>query len=323
MKHRCCVALSPRRCSRRTPEIAYDPRRTCSSCPTTSIWARRPAWPPTPRATSSSTPAPAAQRHHAAASRIFTHGGSRLFEFDRTGKFVREIGQGVYGFLFAQAVRVDPQDNIWVVDRGSSMVIKFDPDGRVAHDAGPQARIGDRSPAAAADAGAAAADAGGAATTAARPAPASRRQLQSAHRRRLGRRGQHLRLRRLRQLAHRQVRQERQVHQVLGHARRRARASSTCRTPSPSMPRATCTSPTAATSASRSSTTTATSRRQITNVALRGPSASRPARINTCTAPTPTTPTLLDNGEIYKMELDGKVLGKFGRAGKLLRNSAR
>jgi hypothetical protein len=65
-------------------------------------------------------------------SRTFTHGGSRLFEFDRSGKFVREIGQGVYGFHFAQAVRVDPQDNIWVVDRGSNMVIKFTPDGRVA-----------------------------------------------------------------------------------------------------------------------------------------------------------------------------------------------
>src|SRR5450432_2066563 len=45
------------------------------------------------------------------ASRTFTHGGARLFEFAPTGKFVREIGQGVYGFLFAQAVRVDPQDN--------------------------------------------------------------------------------------------------------------------------------------------------------------------------------------------------------------------
>ena len=66
------------------------------------------------------------------ASRTFTHGGSRLFEFDRTGKFVREIGKGVYGFLFAQAVRVDARDHIWVVDRGSSMVIEFSPDGRVA-----------------------------------------------------------------------------------------------------------------------------------------------------------------------------------------------
>src|SRR5206468_8218789 len=70
---------------------------------------------------------------HAAvgSSRTFYKGGSRLFEFDQTGKFVREIGQGVYGFNFAQAVRIDPQDNIWVVDQGSSNVIKFDPDGRI------------------------------------------------------------------------------------------------------------------------------------------------------------------------------------------------
>src|SRR5881396_4239956 len=60
-------------------------------------------------------------------ARAFAHGGSRLFQFDRTGKFVREIGQGLYGFLYAQQVRVDPQDNVWVVDSMSSMVIKFDP----------------------------------------------------------------------------------------------------------------------------------------------------------------------------------------------------
>ncbi len=64
-------------------------------------------------------------------SRTFTHGGARLFEFDPTGKFVREIGVGLYAFLYAQSVRVDRQDNIWVVDRGSNMVIKFDPEGRV------------------------------------------------------------------------------------------------------------------------------------------------------------------------------------------------
>jgi hypothetical protein len=66
------------------------------------------------------------------ASRTIPHGGSRLFEFDPSGKYLREIGQGVYGFLFAQAVRVDPQDNVWVVDQGSDMVIKFDSAGRVA-----------------------------------------------------------------------------------------------------------------------------------------------------------------------------------------------
>ena len=67
-----------------------------------------------------------------ASARPFVHGGSRLFQFDRTGKFTREIGQGVYGFLFAAQVRVDPQDNIWVVDEYSSMVMKFDAQGRVA-----------------------------------------------------------------------------------------------------------------------------------------------------------------------------------------------
>jgi len=65
-------------------------------------------------------------------ARPFVHGGSRLFQFDRNGKFTREIGQGVYGFLFAAQVRVDPQDNIWVVDEMSAMVMKFDPQGRVA-----------------------------------------------------------------------------------------------------------------------------------------------------------------------------------------------
>ena len=65
-------------------------------------------------------------------ARPFAHGGSRLFQFDRNGKFVREIGKDSYGFLFAQQVRIDPQDNIWVVDQMSNMVMKFDPEGRVA-----------------------------------------------------------------------------------------------------------------------------------------------------------------------------------------------
>ena len=64
-------------------------------------------------------------------SRTFYKAGSKLFEFDQAGKFVREIGQGVYGLNFAQALHVDPQDNIWVVDQGSSNVIKFDPEGRI------------------------------------------------------------------------------------------------------------------------------------------------------------------------------------------------
>jgi hypothetical protein len=56
---------------------------------------------------------------------------TRLFEFDQKGTFLKEIGEGLYGFAFAHAVRVDPQDNIWAVDEGTNMVIKFNPEGKV------------------------------------------------------------------------------------------------------------------------------------------------------------------------------------------------
>jgi streptogramin lyase len=56
---------------------------------------------------------------------------TRLFEFDQNGKFVREVGEGNYGFEFAHSVRVDPEDNIWAVDEGTNMVLKFNPAGRI------------------------------------------------------------------------------------------------------------------------------------------------------------------------------------------------
>jgi NHL repeat len=56
---------------------------------------------------------------------------TRLFEFDQNGTYVREIGEGSYAFEFAHAVRVDPQDNIWVVDEGTNLVVKFNPEGKV------------------------------------------------------------------------------------------------------------------------------------------------------------------------------------------------
>jgi hypothetical protein len=56
---------------------------------------------------------------------------TQLLEFDERGKFVREIGKGLYGFAYGHAVRVDPQDNVWVVDKGTNMVIKFNPAGKV------------------------------------------------------------------------------------------------------------------------------------------------------------------------------------------------
>jgi DNA-binding beta-propeller fold protein YncE len=57
---------------------------------------------------------------------------AQLLEFDANGKFLREIGHNLYAWSYAHTVKIDQQDNIWVTDKGSDMVIKFTPEGRVA-----------------------------------------------------------------------------------------------------------------------------------------------------------------------------------------------
>jgi hypothetical protein len=65
-------------------------------------------------------------------SRQFARGGpARLYEFDQNGNFVHEHAKGTYAQAFAHAVRVDPQDNFWMVDEGSNMIVKFSPEGKV------------------------------------------------------------------------------------------------------------------------------------------------------------------------------------------------
>jgi sugar lactone lactonase YvrE len=56
---------------------------------------------------------------------------TQLLEFDAAGNYLREIGHNLYAWSFAHTVKIDPQDNIWVTDKGSDMVIKFNPAGRV------------------------------------------------------------------------------------------------------------------------------------------------------------------------------------------------
>jgi hypothetical protein len=56
---------------------------------------------------------------------------AQLFEFDQNNKFVKQWGQDMYGSSFAHVVRVDKDDNVWAVDEGSNMVIKFNPQGLV------------------------------------------------------------------------------------------------------------------------------------------------------------------------------------------------
>jgi len=70
-------------------------------------------------------------RSNSATGAAYRGAASQLLEFDQTGKFVREIGKGLYAWAFAHAVRVDKDDNIWAIDKGSDMVVKFNPEGHV------------------------------------------------------------------------------------------------------------------------------------------------------------------------------------------------
>jgi len=57
---------------------------------------------------------------------------AQVLEFDKDGKYIREIGKNLYAWSFAHTVRVDRDDNLWAVDKGSDMIVKFNKDGRIA-----------------------------------------------------------------------------------------------------------------------------------------------------------------------------------------------
>ena len=61
----------------------------------------------------------------------YSAAAAQLLEFDGNGRFLREIGKNLYAWSFAHAVRIDPLGNIWAADKGSDTVVKFDPAGRV------------------------------------------------------------------------------------------------------------------------------------------------------------------------------------------------
>jgi DNA-binding beta-propeller fold protein YncE len=56
---------------------------------------------------------------------------SQVLLFDRTGRFLREIGKGLYAWSYAHTVRYDKDDNLWAVDKGSDMIVRFNPEGHV------------------------------------------------------------------------------------------------------------------------------------------------------------------------------------------------
>lgn len=67
---------------------------------------------------------------------IYGNATTNLWKFDRTGKYVGEIGVGVYGFAYGHSVRFDRADNLWYVDKATNSVIKFNPEGQVVMNLG-------------------------------------------------------------------------------------------------------------------------------------------------------------------------------------------
>src|SRR5207302_3491967 len=61
----------------------------------------------------------------------FGAAAAQLLEFGPDGRYLREIGKNLYAWAFGHTVRVDKEDNIWATDKGSDMIVKFNPQGRV------------------------------------------------------------------------------------------------------------------------------------------------------------------------------------------------
>ncbi len=247
----------------------------------------------------------------------------QILEFDPSGKYIREIAKGVYNWSFGHGLRIDKDDNIWQVDKGSSTVTKLSPQGRVLMVFG---RKGEAS-----STGSLAPD-----TRARRRAARARGRLfQPADGRGVGRRRQRLHQRRVRELARGEGGQERRLGEVLGiaghgsgpvqHAAQRRRRSRGQRVRGRSRQRA------HPGIRQRRHVPPSVQDRRPARPGARLPIGNTPATPATTGTNAPGSPFVVcvtpgatqylfaaDNwGRIFKMDLDGKVLGVMGMAGKL------
>jgi len=70
-------------------------------------------------------------RSNSASGPAYAPTAAQLLEFGPKGEFLREIGKGLYAWSFAHSVRIDKDDNIWAIDKGSDMIVKFNQAGQV------------------------------------------------------------------------------------------------------------------------------------------------------------------------------------------------
>ena len=70
-------------------------------------------------------------RSNTATGPAYGPAAAQLLEFSPKGDFMREIGKGLYAWAEAHTVRIDRNDNIWAIDKGSDMIVMFNQAGRV------------------------------------------------------------------------------------------------------------------------------------------------------------------------------------------------
>ncbi|MBI3265063.1 MAG: 6-bladed beta-propeller [Acidobacteria bacterium] len=66
-------------------------------------------------------------RNGSSAGHIIGPQAATLLQFGPDGAFIRQV-KDLYSMAWAHAVRVDREDNVWLVDNGSDMVVKLSPD---------------------------------------------------------------------------------------------------------------------------------------------------------------------------------------------------
>jgi sugar lactone lactonase YvrE len=71
---------------------------------------------------------------------VLYRGPKALAEFDNDGKFVRAFAEGM--FTRTHGLRIDRDDNIWITDVGSHIVVKMNPKGEVLMTLGTKGQAG-------------------------------------------------------------------------------------------------------------------------------------------------------------------------------------
>jgi len=62
---------------------------------------------------------------------VVNRGRHPIIEFHPDGTFMRTIGDGLDVFEAPHRVEIDPQDNIWYVDAGANLIVELDQQGRL------------------------------------------------------------------------------------------------------------------------------------------------------------------------------------------------